>query len=146
MIDSREEFRRCLLKLDPEHPGFPRYCDELLESVSPEVAGRAYNEIFEFFRLHPESDMGAPGSLVHFVEDYFPNYVPALKHDARVYPSYNLILMINRILNSDISQDERADLMEILKETRDNASLPESVRVLSGDFLNFQNDKAGSSE
>ncbi|QDT66377.1 hypothetical protein V22_36440 [Calycomorphotria hydatis] len=144
MIEDAEDFRRCLFILDPEHPGFPRHCDDLLDSLSRDVAENAYVHIFEFFRRYPESDMGAPGSLVHFVEQYYPDYMPALLHDARVYPSYNSILMVNRILNSEIPNQERSDLMDILRSTKNRDDIPDRVNELAADLLEFQNDRTES--
>lgn len=141
MIDSIEEFTRCLHRLDPEHPGFVRHCDDLLESLSPDVAENAYIPIFDYFKMHPESDMGAPGSLIHHVEHYDPNYIPALLHDAKISPSYNSILMVNRILNSELSDSDRLEMMEILHQTTSAKHIPETVRELASELLEYQTSK-----
>ena len=141
MIDTIEEFTRCLHRLDPEHPGFVRRCDELLESLSPEVAETAYIPIFDYFKMHPESDMGAPGSLIHHVEHYDPNYIPALLHDAKISPSYNSILMVNRILNSELTDDDRLEMMGILRQTANAKHVPEIVCELASELLEYQTSK-----
>ena len=141
IIDTIEEFTRCLHKLDPEHPGFVCHCDDLLESLSPDVAENAYIPIFDYFKLHPESDVGAPGALIHHVERYGTNYIPALLHDAKTFPSYNSILMVNRILNSELTDADRFQMMEILRQTADAKHVSEIINELASELLEYQTEK-----
>lgn len=135
MIETASEFRHRLMQLDPLADEFVVDADELLEDLSPEIADAVYPVIFEFFEATPEADCGAPGSLVHHVEHFYPNYLAELKDSVRRAPSYNGVLMINRILNSDLSSPERNELMEILAAISAKADAPEEVARMAERFI-----------
>ena len=46
--------------------------------------------IFAFLEVHPSNDAGAPGTLVHLVEHYDPQYRPFLLESASVWPGCGL--------------------------------------------------------
>lgn len=131
MITGVDDFRNQLMRLDPYADEFVIDADELVEALSPEIA----DSVFEFFEAAPDADCGAPGTLVHHVEQYYPNYLPGLKESARRKPSYNGVLMINRILNSDLSKAERAELMEILQAVVADQSAPDEVIEMAEGFV-----------
>ena len=98
MIETIDEFERRLNALNPEDDAFVIDIDELIEDLAPSLNNKVYEPIFHFFEIHPEADCGAPGTLVHHVEDYYPNYVDSLIESVHRRTSYNGVLMINRIL------------------------------------------------
>ena len=135
MITSADNFRKQLMCLDPYADEFVIQADELVEQLSPEIADSVYLAIFEFFETAPDADCGAPGTLVHHVEDYYPNYLSALKDSVRRKPSYHGVLMINRILNSDLVDAERSELMEILRATVADRAAPDEVIEMAEGFI-----------
>lgn len=135
MITSTDEFRERLKRLDPYADDVVILADELVESLAPEIANAVFPAVFEFFEAAPDADCGSPGTLVHLVEHYYPNYLAALKDSVRRKPSYNGVLMINRILNSDLDQAERSELMEILRATVTDQETPDEVIEMAEGFI-----------
>ena len=126
MIDSVADFSDQLNRLDPDDDAFVLQVDDLVEQTSPGTLEAAYPVIFRFFEAHPENDCGMPGTLVHMMEDYYPNYVESLMESAKRTPSTNTILMVNRILNSDVDGDLRDRLIECLR----NASVHKGSQLV----------------
>jgi hypothetical protein len=135
MISTIEEFEQKLRGLDPDEVDFVLSVDALVEELSPAIAPLVYEPILRFFEAHPEADCGAPGTLLHHVEAFYPNYALALRRSVRRVPSYNGVLMINRILNSKLSESERAEYLAILRSVIGDASAPATVRDMAERFL-----------
>jgi hypothetical protein len=115
MIESVAVFSDRLNELDPDDDAFVLHVDELVDETSPATLEVAYPAIFRFFEAHPENYCGAPGTLVHMMEDYYPNYVDELVKSVERMPSANTVLMVNRILNSDVHRALRNRLIECLR-------------------------------
>ena len=124
MIDSVTVFSDRLNQLDPDDDAFVLHVDELVDETSPATLEVVYPAIFRFFEAHPENDCGIPGTLVHMMEEYYPNYVDELIESVRRVPSTNTVLMVNRILNSNVHGDLRDRLIGCLRAacTHKNAS------------------------
>ncbi|RYD83679.1 MAG: hypothetical protein EOP84_07530 [Verrucomicrobiaceae bacterium] len=135
MITSADEFRDRLMRLDPYADEFVIHADELVAQLAPEIADSVFPAVFEFFEAAPDADCGAPGVLVHHIERYYPNYVSGLRESVRRRPSYNGVLMINRILNSDLDETSRTELMEILRAVVANHSAPDEVIEMTVGFI-----------
>ena len=135
MIETADEFENRLRLLDPEEGAFVIRADALIENLSPSINDKVYAPIFRFFELHPHADCGAPGTLVHHVEDYYPNYVDALIDSIHRKTSYNGVLMINRILNSDIDDELRRRLCDALLRASNDATAAPHVREMAVRFV-----------
>jgi hypothetical protein len=135
VISTVAQFEEKLKSLDPAEVDFVLRVDEFVGDLSLQIAPMVYEPIFRFFEAHPSADCGAPGTLVHHVEDYFPNYVTALRQSVARTPSYNGVLMINRILNSKLSDEERTENLAVLRSAVDHDSAPETVRAMARRFL-----------
>jgi len=124
MITTPEAFSELLFQLNPDDDAFVLHVDDLVTNTIPDVLERAYPAIFRFFEAHPENDCGMPGTLVHMMEDYYPNYVDELIESVNRVPSTNSVLMVNRILNSDVDEELRNRLIQCLRDTctRKNAA------------------------
>ncbi len=114
MIQSLQLFSERLHELDPDDVAFVSNVDELVEQTSPELLESLYPIVFRFVEAHPEHDCGMPGMLVHSIEQCYPNYVTELLDSVTRAPSLNTVLMVNRILNSDIANEPRTSLLESL--------------------------------
>jgi hypothetical protein len=135
MIETADEFENRLLLLDPEEDAFVIHADELIEDLSPSINDKVYEPIFRFFELHPLADCGAPGTLVHHVEDYYPNYVEALIDSVHRKTSYNGVLMIHRILNSDVDDELRRRLFDAVLRASNDATAAPHVREMAVRFV-----------
>jgi hypothetical protein len=138
MIESLAEFDRFLNALNPAADEFVLQIDELVEQLPESIAAEVYPAVFAFFEKHPDADCGAPGTLVHHVERYYPNYVDTLLQSARNKPSYNSALMLNRILNSDIPDLQRAEMLDILNSIAASDAVSSIVRDLAMRFIQYQ--------
>lgn len=123
------------MQLDPYADDFVIHADELVEQLDPEIADSVYPSVFEFFETAPDADCGAPGTLVHHVEHFYPNYLSALKESVMRKPSYNGVLMINRILNSELAETDRGELMKILRAVVADRSAPDEVIDMVEGFI-----------
>jgi len=72
-----------------------------------------YDSIFKFMENNPVSDIGSPGPLVHLLEDHFPSYVSKLVNSINKAPSITTIFMLHRILNSDVTEPERSQYIDL---------------------------------
>lgn len=135
MIATIEELERRLKQLDPESVDVVVRMDELVDALEQGIAPLVYEAVFRFFEAYPAADCGAPGAFVHHIENYYPNYVSALRQSVNRCPSYNGVLMINRILNSETSLEERAEYLKVLKSAVNSASAPDEVRSMAERFL-----------
>ena len=135
MIDSVNEFADRLNRLDPNEDAFVLRVDELVDQTSPATLKIAYPAIFRFFETHPENDCGMPGTLVHMMEDQYPNYVDALIESIGRTPSTNTVLLVNRILNSKIDGVLRSRLIECLQTAVENENASRLVVEESKRYL-----------
>lgn len=138
MIESVAEFEKLLNDLNPTADEFVLQADDLIARLSPKISADVFLAVFTFFENHPDCDCGAPVTLVHHVEDFYPSYVDRLLESARAAPSYNSALMINRILNSEIPAALRAEMLEILDAIAAADALPGIVRDLAAGFIRHQ--------
>jgi hypothetical protein len=102
-MDVVLDFEKRLMVLDPIDDDFPYLVDELLDSIDQNYHQDLIPSIFKFFEENSLNDCGMPGTLVHFVEYFDPFYLEILIESIKRKPSYNTILMTNRILNSDLN-------------------------------------------
>lgn len=135
MIDSVAEFSSRLDQLNPADDAFVTQVDDLVEVTSPETLELAYEAVFRFFETYPDEYCGMPGTLVHVVESYYPSYVEALIASIDRTPSLNTVLMVNRILNSQIDTNLRARLADCLRDVSQHATATPHVRRQAGEFL-----------
>jgi hypothetical protein len=135
MISDLQTLSASLADLDPEADDFDLRADQLVMSIDPLLGDTICQPIFQFFESHPLSYAGAPGAFVHYVETFYPSYVPALIHSVRQRPSLNTILMTNRILNSsDCTPPLRDELLAILSSTAEDQSWESDLTELASEY------------
>ena len=85
-----------------------------------------------------------PGTLVHVMADYFPNYVEALIESVTRMPSVNTVLMINRILNSGDTDDVlRNRLIRLLRDVLANNQCLPDIRDDASRYLDRHQPNVG---
>lgn len=136
MIDSVEIFSERLNQLDPDDVAFVLHVDSLVEQTSLTTLEVVYPVVFRYFEAHPENDCGMPGTLVHLLETYYPNYVEALIESIQRTPSANTVLMANRILNADADNALRCRLTECLRDASIDQKASPPVREAALRYLN----------
>jgi len=135
------EFETELLKLNPTDDEFPLQVDELVEAVPEELHESLIPSVFRFFEYYSLEECGMPGGLVHLIERYYPNYKQMLMESLRKTPSLSSILMVNRILNSNLSNGERKEYITALVELSNNATVHDELQKEASDYIEYQSDK-----
>jgi hypothetical protein len=138
---TASEFESRLLALDPQAVDFEVQADELLTQANLLESNDLLISIFKFFEAHPSEDAGAPGSLVHFVEHYYPSYKATLLTSLSTCPSTGVVLMTNRILNSELSPSERLEYLSALERVMADPLAIPAVRDRAQHFLAYQHAK-----
>jgi hypothetical protein len=142
-MDIVTDFKGRLMSLDPSKVDFVTNVDELLESVSPEFHEKLIPAFFGFFEKYPLEDCGAPGSLVHLTEHFYPRYKPTLLESLVRAPSYNAILMTHRILNSQLAQNDRDEYMTALRSISNNSNIHPILVSHAQHFIEHQQKRQG---
>ena len=137
-MDNIKEFEKELMGLSPRDDDFSYLVDDLLSKVPEESMQQIIPSIFRFFEAHPLDECGCLGALVHLIEDFYPSYVEQLKKSLESRPSYNTILMLNRILNSDLDERERIDYINLLKSISLDSKVETQLREEAAHYAESQ--------
>jgi hypothetical protein len=97
----------------------------------------AFQKIFDLFEKFPDGDFGAPGPLVHLLETN-DAYLSLLMASIARKPSLPAVLMINRILNSDLSLIDRNNWIYSLESIVKSSVASECVQSEAAHFLEYQ--------
>lgn len=130
-----EEFCERLASIDAEDDEIMSHLYEvtdLLEEES-EIAD-AFDSIFNFIEANSESDLGAPGPLVHLLEGHYPKYVPRLTESLESMATYTTVFMLSRILNSDLAPNIREQYLLLLKSVVGNENADSTAREQAKEF------------
>ena len=135
------EFWKALQGLDPSNPDFEASIEQLIGRVDPSDRVGLIDRTFGFFEAHPAQDLGSPGGLVHFVEQFYPEYKARLLFSLRKEPSLSAVWMANRILNSKLRDAERAGYFAALEGVTANPAVDARIRSFAERFVNLQRGK-----
>ena len=135
------QFELELLKLKPDNDDFAYVVDQLVELVPIELRESLISSIFKFFESHPLEECGMPGPLIHLIEDYYPKYKDILLTSLQKVPNSSSILMVNRILNSTLSEEERGEYIASLEAITNNEKVNQQLQDEASSYLNFQSEK-----
>lgn len=113
---------------------------EALKSV-PEPE-RAIPEMFRVMERLLDADLGSPGPLVHTMERWRGGYEHELVNSVRRCPSTLSVWMLNRILNTDLTDHTRRMYMALLNEAATHPNASKDVRESAREFIEFQTRKA----
>ena len=113
----------------------------LMSSQGPE---RAIPELFSVMERLPDADLGTPGPLVHTLEQ-LQGYEKELVRSVGRRPSQLSVWMVNRILNTELSDDDRRTYMSLLAGAAANPNALKSVRDDARNFIKFQRHKGDDS-
>ena len=103
---------------------------------------KAIPEMFSVMERLPDADLGSPGPLVHTMERWGGSYERELVSSVRRCPSMLSVWMVNRILNTDLPEDNRRSYMSLLNEAATHPAASETVREEARGFIEFQTRKA----
>jgi len=140
MHKELEEFRNKLQSLKPAP--YDDVAAELYKLVEPieklDRADEVIPDVFAFMEDHPEVDIGSPGPLVHLVERFYPTYVDLLMVSLERQPTQSTLWMLNRILNSNLSSEQRERLIMVLRSVNTHPNASSVVKDEAAEYLERQ--------
>lgn len=118
MEEQLQQFCDQLSGLDPDKSdSLQADLDDLVDLLDEEKdISPIYKSVFNFFENYPDADVGIPGPLVHLLERMYPDYMKELLESLETRPTYMAVFMLSRILNSELSENNRSKYMSLLKE------------------------------
>ena len=139
MNPEPEEFLSQLEQLRPDSNDYLE--SDLYELTGPLRNGPKVPELletlFRFMEAHPEADFGAPGPLVHLIEQHRGAYEQLLSESVNRNPMYTTLHMLNRLLNTDLTKEERERWLSTLKMIAANTTFSEKAREQAELYLGF---------
>jgi hypothetical protein len=119
-------------------------CNMLTEAWTEAGYGSdALDPILKFMEENPELDLGTPGPLVHFAEQFYrvPDYNGKLAASIERMPVPHTVWMLNRVLNAPDNVEEYEQLLVVMQSVRSNPRANEHTRQEAEDFLRFQSER-----
>jgi hypothetical protein len=98
---------------------------------------RVASAVLALLERHPQTDFGAPGPLVQALEKQ-SGYRALLAASLERQPTELTAWMGNRLLNSKLTREDRADWLRRLTAVASHPKAAESVRESAIRFLDFQ--------
>jgi hypothetical protein len=99
----------------------------------------AVTTILRFMEDHPQLDLGTPGPLVHFVEEFLGSgYEDALLASLRRRPTSHTAWMLNRLINVTRKKEIRGKYILALRAVGGHPSADDETKYSVADFLRFQ--------
>ena len=110
----------------------------LFQLPSPE---RGIETLFRLYERFPDDDgYGVFWTVLHGLE-HLPGYEPYLKASVRRIPTEFNVLMVNRILNSNLSGPQRQEWLTLLEEAKANPNASETASTQATHFIEYQNSR-----
>lgn len=110
--------------------------ERLMYAIESEGAGiEIVEQLLQIMERYPIYDFGMPGAMVHFIERFYPHYLPALVESVKRRPALHTIWMLNRCINASAVKDE---LIELLKDISNRGDIEEEIRNSAKEFIDFQ--------
>jgi hypothetical protein len=132
MIDTLLEQLETLVGSDD----FEFESEEIMERLEEEGAGfEIVEKLFAIMERHPLDDFGMPGAVVHFIERFYPSFLPLLTASVDRAPSLHTVWMLNRCINGT---NDKEKLISLLRKTADDPAVDKAIRDLAGSFLDHQ--------
>ena len=84
---------------------------------------------------HPTAYFGDPGAIVHFIEQFHPEYETCLLESLKRTPTVTTIWMLNRCMNAGECLNEGPGL---LQEIANRADVDKSIREQAREYIGGQ--------
>ena len=120
-------------------PGYLEKLEELAEELREcEDAHLAVEPVLRFIEEHPDEDLGAPGPLVHFVEEFYSRGYEKLLLESVTRRATPLnVWMLNRLINGAEGAEQEEYLTVLKRIASDERSAPD-VQALALEFLSHE--------
>ena len=108
----------------------------IMNQLAAEGAGSEIIEaLFGMMERHPLADFGMPGAMVHFIEDFDPEYIPLLIRSLQKRPALHTVWMLNRCINGS---EQKEDFLGLLRNIAGNDAIEQEIKALAQEFLDYQ--------
>ncbi len=133
-MHTLQKFIIDLQSLDPESDYLVGELYDLIDEIEGEKdLIEAVPDIFEFMESSPNADLGAPGPLVHLLEE-IESYEKYLYESIERRPVYYTVTMLKRRLNHPDIDNEIE--LQLLKKVLNHTKASEDTKVLAKEYLN----------
>lgn len=110
--------------------------EEIIEKLIAEGAGfEIIEELLSIMERHPLDDFGMPGAMVHFIERFYPEFVPLLICSVKRAPAMHTVWMLNRCINGS---DDNEELLSVLKSIANDDTTDKAIKDSAIRFLDYQ--------
>lgn len=110
---------------------------EIMDSLEAEGAGSGIiGDLLAIMERHPLDDFGCPGAVVHYIERYYPDYIPLLISSLERAPAMHTVWMLNRCINA--KDKNSGEYLDILKGIAANEDIAAEIRDFARHFVGFQ--------
>lgn len=100
------------------------------------VGTECIEPILRFLEKHPDIDFGMPGSLVHFVEEFYgKGYEKLLVESLARKPTVMTVWMLNRVINAVEKPRKRDELVCLMKKSADHPKASQETTELINELL-----------
>ena len=115
---------------------FESESEEIIEQLEEEGAGiEIVEDLLSIMERHPLDDFGMPGAMVHFIETFYPAYLPTLIDSVKRAPAMQTVWMLNRCING---KTESEKLLSALKDLADDDTVDKTIKESARNFLDYQ--------
>src|SRR5437868_2568461 len=126
-IDTIVRALQALVPSDDDSANVARLYEIFSEFRALTGREQAIPAIFELLERFPDAEFGSPGPLVHELEA-IPGYELFLPESLHRQPTDLTVWMVNRILNSNVSDEQRNVWLAELRLVLEHPSARESTR------------------
>ena len=107
--------------------------EEIMEQLEDEGAGIEITEsLLSIMERHPLDDYGMPGAMTHFIERFYPDFLPPLIASVKRRPAAHTVWMLQRCINAASDKEE---LIAVLRDVADDSSVEQIIRDEANSFL-----------
>ena len=113
--------------------------EEIIEQLEEDGAGiEIVEKLFSIMERHPLDDFGMPGAMTHFIERFYPEFLPLLIDSVKRVPTMHTVWMLNRCINGKYETEK---LLSVLKDIAEDDNVDATIRDSAKDFLNYQTNR-----
>ena len=110
--------------------------EEIIKQLIAQGAGfETVAKLLSIMERHPLDDFGMPGAMVHFIEHFYPDFVPLLIDSLKRTPTIHTVWMLNRCINGSNNHDE---LLSVLKNIANDDTIDLAISDSAKSFLDYQ--------
>ena len=113
--------------------------DNILDDLfKNENANQVIPTLFELIEKYPEADLGAPGPIVHTLENFDGQYEDHLFSSLNKKPAPLTVLMLNRIINALIDPIVKSKCIDLMHQVSISENANKMAKKDAKMFYDYQ--------